>query len=163
MRLIVSVYAREGFPPESKLAGLGDPLSFSIASDYLVAAGQTMDIGVSVFDADAMVLAQAGPREDARHLNLVQMPANWDVSSIPTTRLLATILEDVVQHGIENPEHGVNCACMDKAAHEIRLQLSKAIPPDGRTTDTDWAQPIHDRVNAKARIRHVLDMVLRGF
>lgn len=169
MRLIVAVSAREGYPPETKLCSPGDPLTFSIVSDYLVSAGQAIDIGVSVFDADAMVLNQMGPKADARHLvrednetPLIDLPVTWDVSFIPSTRLLADILADAVQHGRDYPHHGVNCACMDQFAREVRLQISKALPPDNRTTDTDWAQPIQERLDAKARVRWVLELARKA-
>lgn len=163
MRIIVAISAREGYPPEVRLCKPGETTVFSLVNDYLVSAGQPFNVYVSVFDADFIATLQSGPREDARHLDLVQMPANWDVSFIPSNRLLADILGDVVQHALDHTGHGVNCVCMDQYAREIRLQLSKAIPPDGRTTDTDWAAPIQDRLEAKARIKHVLRMVLEGF
>ena len=72
---------------------------------------------------------------------------------------MADILADVITLDVD---HGINCSCMDQAAREIRLQISKALPPDGRTTDTDWADPTQDRLNAKARVRHVLSMVERN-
>lgn len=173
MRLLVTVFDLDGessFPVGSQICEPGQPLTFEVESRYLVAAGQKHTVGVSVFDADAMVRAQGGPivplwplvREDGE-TPLVDVPVVWDVSFIPTRRLLADILADVVTHGLNNPEHGFNCTCMDAAAREIRLQVSKALPPDGRTTDSDWSQPIRERLTSKARIKHVLDMVLRGF
>ena len=164
----MTVFGPEGIPTESRLCEPGEPLTFHVPSPYLISAGQAVDIGVSVFDAD-WIVGQQHSLIDATHLRddeldspLVDVPVVWDVSFLPTRRLLADILEDVVQHGINNPEHGVNCSCMDAAAREIRLQVSKALPPDGRTTDSDWSQPIRDRVMSKARIKHVLNMVLRG-
>ena len=53
----------------------------------------------------------------------------WDVSFIPTRRLLADILADVVQHGLDYPSHGTGCICMDELPPgRIRLQVSKAAP-----------------------------------
>ena len=162
MRLLVTVYGPDGIPAESRICEPGEPLSFHVPSPYLISAGQPIDIGVSVFDADAVV-ANSTFLDDATHFNLIDVPVVWDVSFTPSRRLLSDILADVVRHGEEHPTHGINCICMDEYSREVRLQLSKAIPPDGRTTDTDWAQPIQKRLNAKARIQYVLGMVLRGF
>ena len=170
MRLIVAVFNSDNMPGGSQVCEPGQPLTFSITSPYLVSAGQPVQVGVSVFEYNVLARAQGGSLVDARHLrddeldtSLVEVPIVWDVSFIPSTRLLADILKDVVDHGQRHPTHGINCICMDEYSREIRLQVSKAIPPDGRTTDTDWAQPIQERLNAKARIRHVLNMVIQGF
>lgn len=165
MRLLVTVFDLDGgdsFPVGSQVCEPGQPLTFEVESRYLVAAGQKHTVGISVFDADAIVSSQVR-QDDATHLNLVDVPVVWDVSFIPSQRGLAEILADVVAHGLANPEHGISCSCMDQAAREIRLQVSKSLPPDGRTTDSEWSQPIRERVMSKARVRHVLDMVLRGF
>jgi hypothetical protein len=159
MRLLVTVYGPDGLPAESRICEPGEPLSFHVPSPYLISAGQPIDIGVSVFDADAVV-ANSTFLDDAMHFNLIDVPVVWDVSFIPSNRLLADILGDVVQHALDHTGHGVNCACMDKFAREIRLQASKSLPPDGRTTDSDWAGPIQDRLESKARVRHVLKMVV---
>lgn len=168
MRLLVSVIGPDNMPIGSQVCEPGQPLEFTFQSPFLVSAGQDQSIRMSVFDVQQMVMAQMGPR-DATHLRqedgetpLIQVPVVWDVSFIPSRRTLSEILEDVVTHGQNNPEHGISCVCMDKAAREIRLQASKAIPPDGRVKDTDWAEPIQDRLNAKARIRYVLMMVERN-
>lgn len=161
MRLLVTAYDPNGMPAGSQIMEPGQPVSFHIPSPFLVSAGQDILLGVSVFDVDFMVRNYV-PLADATHLNLVDVPVVWDVSFIPSTRLLADILADVVQHGVDNPSHGTGCVCMDQYAREIRLQVSKAIPPDGRTTAEDWAEGVHERIEAKARIRHVLMMVERN-
>jgi hypothetical protein len=170
MRLVVFVVGPDNLPVSTQTCEDGDPLTVRFNSPYLISAGQEIELGISVFDADK--LASRINLLDARHLTtldedgivapLIDVPVVWDVSFIPTRRLLADILEEAVEHGREFPSHGVNCACMDRLVREIRLQVSKAIPPDGRTTDSDWAAPIHDRVTAKARIRSVLQQMERN-
>jgi hypothetical protein len=170
MKLVVTVFNAENMPEGSQQCEPGQPLTFHITSPYLVSSGQSMPVGVTVHEYDVLASGVGRQLRDARFLwneeteaSIVSVPVVWDVSFIPSTRLLVDILADVVDHGHQHPSHGINCICMDQYAREIRLQLSKAIPPDGRTTDTDWAAPIQERLNAKARIRYVLDMVLRGF
>jgi len=169
MRLLVTIVSPDGLPLESRVCEPGEPLSFSMRSQYLISAGQAIDIGVSVFDADFIVTSQMGPREDARHLTqrdgetpLIVLPQVWDVSFIPSTRLLADILAEAVQHGMDFPSHGVDCACNDRFVREIRLQVSKAIPPDGRTSEGNWAEGIHERITAKARIKSILHQMVRN-
>lgn len=176
MRLLVTVFDLDGessFPVGSQICEPGQPLTFEVESRYLVAAGQKHTVGISVFDADFIVLSRVGAHLlDARHLMrwdkeegdvpLINVPIVWDVSFLPSMRLLADILADVVRHETDHTGHGINCICMDEYAREIRLQISKALPPDGRTTEQEWAAAIQDRLNSKARIKHVLDMVLRG-
>lgn len=161
MKLLVTVYNADNMPVGAQRCEDEQPLTFHVTSPYLVSAGQSMPVGITVFDYDLLAGLTSGPK-DARQLDLVQVPVVWDVSFLPTRRLLADILADVVAHGWEHPRHGIDCACMDRFSREIRLQVSKAIPPDGRTTDSDWAAPIQERLNAKARIRHVLMMVERN-
>lgn len=161
MRLLVTAYDQNGLPAGSRVVEAGEVTSFHIPSPYLVSAGQDILLGVSVFDVDFMVRSYV-PLADATHLHLVDVPVVWDVSFIPSTRTLADILTEVVQHGVDNPSHGTGCVCMDKYVREVRLQVSKVIPPDGRTTEEDWAVGVHERLEAKARIRHVLMMVERN-
>jgi len=168
MKLLVSVFNPDNMPAGAQRCEDGQPLTFHVTSPYLVSAGQSMPVGVTVFDYDLLRNLQFALK-DARHLvredgetPLVQVPIVWDVSFIPSRRSLADIMADVVQHGLDNPRHGVSCVCMDQFSREIRLQVSRAIPPDGRTTDSDWAKPIQERLNAKARIRYVLGMVERN-
>jgi len=169
MKLVVAVFNADNMPEGNIVCESGDSLSFQITSPYLVSAGQPVTVGISVYEYDVLARAQGATLESATHLRneddapLVDVPVVWDVSFIPSNRLLADILAEAVQHGVDYPDHGINCSCMDQYAREIRLQLSKAIPPDGRTTDTDWAEPIQERLNAKARIRYILDLVLRGY
>jgi hypothetical protein len=51
----------------------------------------------------------------------------WDW--IPSRRPLFEILADVVQHGVDSPTHGVDCACMDKFIRELRIHVHRATPP----------------------------------
>lgn len=94
---------------------------------------------------------------DARAVAGVVIPHVWDESWMPTTRTLQDILADVVAHGRDFPSHGTDCVCMDKFSREIRLQVSKAVPPD-----TGAREDIHSRLNGRFRIAHVLRMVERA-
>jgi hypothetical protein len=158
MKLLVTIYDQDNSPAGAQKCTDGQPLTFTFKSPYLISAGQEVTVGVTVFDYDLLRNLTSGPK-DATHLNLIEVPVVWDVSFIPSNRLLADILAEAVQHGVDFPSHGVDCACMDRLVREMRLQVSKAIPPDGRTTGDDWAAPIHDRITAKARIRSVLRMM----
>lgn len=161
MRFLVTAYDPNNMPAGSQVVEDGQPISFHIPSPYLVSAGQDVILGVTVFDVDFIVRNRIS-LDDATHLHLVDVPVVWDVSFLPSTRLLADILADVVVHETDHTGHGIDCVCMDKYAREIRLQVSKALPPDGRTTDSEWAVAIQDRLNSKARVRHVLQMVVRN-
>lgn len=97
------------------------------------------------------------PVIDGTQVAGVVIPRVWDVSWIPTTRLLQDILEDVARHEVEFPRHGSDCVCMDAYSREIRLQVSKAVPPD-----TGEAGDIHIRLGARARMARVLKMVVRS-
>lgn len=169
VKLLVSVFDGDNFPAGSQIAEFGQPLVFEIESHYLVAAGQKQRVGISVFDADFIALTTAGPKADARHLidpetdePLVSVPITWDVSFIPSTRLLTDILAEAIQHGVDYPHHGINCACQDDQVREIRLQISKALPPDGCLTPEQWSGGIQERLNAKARVRAILEQVVRN-
>ena len=90
------------------------------------------------------------------HMNAVEIPASYDYSIMPTTRPLSVILEDVVQHGVDNPTHGTDCACLDQYIREVRTQISKAVPPDRGVTDD-----VHLRLDGRFRIAHVLRCAAR--
>jgi hypothetical protein len=169
VRLLVTIYDQDNTPAGAQKCTDGQPLTFTFKSPYLISAGQEVTVGVTVFDYELLHSLTMGPKLNAGHLTrkdgktpLIDVPVVWDVSFIPSNRLLADILAEAVQHGVDFPSHGVDCACMDRLVREIRLQVSKAIPPDGRTTDSDWAKPIHDRITAKARIRSILRMMERN-
>lgn len=71
------------------------------------------------------------------------------------TRTLVEILDDAVAHGVHNPKHGTNCACMDKLIRELKRQILTVIPTSG--TEPDWEK----RVDAGSRVRYVLNSATR--
>lgn len=141
----------------------GLPFGVALESPYLVSAGQHMDL--------TMIARVVPPRPVGGHLwdgrglhathdrglPLVDVPPTWDYSAIPTTRTLAEIMGEAVQHGLDNPRHGTDCACMDNLIREARNQISKTVPPDTRPYDQMISQgEIHDRIFAKQRISVIL-------
>jgi hypothetical protein len=76
----------------------------------------------------------------------VVIEPSWDSSIVPTTRSLAEILMEAVKHGEEYPTHGADCICMDALVREVRVQVSRAMPPMAMDHE-DW------RENFKARSR----------
>lgn len=100
---------------------------------------------------------------DGQDVAKVVVPHVWDQSWIPSTRPLSAILEDAIAHGVDNPRHGVNCACIDPLIRELRIQVSKALPPDGRPYDESHSQAdIHERLMAKQRVAHVINALARS-
>ena len=89
-------------------------------------------------------------------VGVVSIPPSWDCSYVPSEEPLYAILERVVQHGVENPTHGTNCACMDAYIWEVRRHISRAVPPDrGEQED------IHSRMDDRWRISWVLKIATR--
>lgn len=98
---------------------------------------------------------------------LVWPGPTWDVSYIPSSRTLAQIMQDVVDHTAKHPTHGAMCVCMDEYSREIRIHLRKAMPPDTRRlVEDEWPREdqatVQARVMAHQRIAHVLGMVMRN-
>ena|SRR6185295_7906870 len=138
-----------------------------VPTEFLVSAGQSLTVGVSITSAEP----GPEPGERLRRRNAELNPASslygwpvprvviahtWDQTYIPSDRKLWEILEDVARHGIENSSHGVDCLCMDQFAREIKLHVSRAVPPDtGENGD------VRHRVDARQRVAHILAMVSR--
>jgi hypothetical protein len=107
----------------------------------------------------------------------IKVDASYDYCLVPSERPLYAILEDAVRHGVENPRHGAGCACMDQITYELHRHVNRALPPDDlvwREADPEdpsdypqggWLEETPDsreaRFNAKMRIAHVLNMVIR--
>lgn len=100
---------------------------------------------------------------DGRDVAKVIIPHVWDQSWIPTTRPLSAILEDAIAHGVAYPGHGPNCSCVDSLIRELRLQVSKALPPDTRPLDEVHTQAdIRSRLLAKQRVSHLIHTLARS-
>lgn len=153
MRALVTVFGTDGLPVEPMLVREGEYKSVTIKSTYLVSAGQRIVIGLTVHDP---IKATSSKLLDGRRAAGVVIPRVWDQSYIPTERPLSTILEAVVSHGDVFPGHGTDCVCMDDFIRELSLQMSKAIPPD-----TGIPYDVHLRLDARARIRYLLQSLER--
>lgn len=70
-------------------------------------------------------------------------------------RPVMEILEAAIQHGVDNPEHGINCACMDSLAWELRKHLPPVIdlPP----SIDEWERAF----DARSRIKWLLNLMAR--
>jgi hypothetical protein len=92
---------------------------------------------------------------------------------MPSERPLYAVLEDIVRHGVENPTHGINCACLDTPSYELHAHVNRALPEIEKV----WVDPREDlgeegffqdipssrfaNLDARMRIAHVLGMVAR--
>ncbi len=70
-------------------------------------------------------------------------------------RTLADVLQDVVRHGLDNPTHGFNCACLDKFIREVRSAVHQVAPTS--ETEPEWEK----RIDARNRVAYVLRAVGR--
>jgi hypothetical protein len=89
----------------------------------------------------------------------------WDW--IPSSRPLYAILAEAVQHGVDHPTHGYNCACMDNLIREVRVHVHRATPPyrfgvDAHLTEDERNNAWLEHLNALDRMRHILGAVSRG-
>lgn len=133
----------------------GAVMAVHVPSSYLVAAGQTLEVHLSVSHMPAGPEPGEGLlKRNAAPLGRVVIGKTWDCTYIPSERFLWQIMQDVADHGRENPSHGPSCVCMDHYAREIKLHISRAIPPD-----TGENRDVRHRVDARARVAHVLRMV----
>ena len=77
-------------------------------------------------------------------------------------RTIAEIVTDILQHRDENPTHGTNCACLDKYAREIKVQLIEVMPwmfsYNPEISSEEWKA----RVDKKSSVAHVLGMISRS-
>jgi hypothetical protein len=80
----------------------------------------------------------------------------WDYCMVPTERPLYAILADVVHHGVDNPKHGTDCACLDKYIYELRAHVTRALPEMGEDSESRQAY-----FAAGFRIAHVLRCITR--
>jgi len=44
--------------------------------------------------------------------------------------LLESIIDKIITHDADHPDHGVGCACMDEHAREIRILLNGKLGTD---------------------------------
>lgn len=100
----------------------------------------------------------------------VQVPSTWDYCMIPSERPLYAILADIVQHGVDNPMHGTDCACLDQFVYELRAHVNRALPDreyilredwDGTTFQDETRESREARQDAQWRVAHVLNSILR--
>jgi hypothetical protein len=114
----------------------GMVMGVSLRSPWMVAPGQTLDIGVT-----AQLLGDSTPRPllDARPLKtrIKTEPEWWRLPHclVPSSRTLAEVLVEAVQHGVDNPTHGANCSCMDSLVWELRRHIDRALPEVQRRID----------------------------
>lgn len=138
----------------SKVVGAGEIASVHFPSPFLISAGQDVEFGIAVrriITEEDYIGHSIKGKVDA-----VLVPVSYDYSIMPTSRHLSTILADVVRHGVDNPTHGTDCACLDRYVWEVRAHISKAVPPDRGATDD-----VHLRLDGRFRIAHVLKLAAR--
>lgn len=86
----------------------------------------------------------------------------WFPSSIiPSPRPFWAIVADISTHGMMNPDHGFNCACLDAMAREMKQHVARGLPPmydEGAQMyrSPEWAA----RFDAQRRLAHVMRMVV---
>jgi hypothetical protein len=73
----------------------------------------------------------------------------------PPSRPLVEILVDVVEHGKDQPTHGIDCSCMGKLIREIRGQVNSVLPSSHE--EPDW----EPRLNARRRVSYVMHSAVR--
>ncbi len=128
-----------------------------LRSPYLVSAGQCIEIGVA---AQVVTVPKAEPGArlfDARGLRLVAVDPTHNYEYIPSARTLWQVLEDAVQHGVEWPSHGTDCACLDKYSYELKHHILRALPErtlEAYQNSDEWAKDF----NARMRVKHLLRM-----
>lgn len=124
----------------------------SLRSPFLVSAGQTLDVRVVASPVEVPTSEPGDRLIDARQVSRVVLDHTHDYRWIPSDRPLWAILEDIVQHGIDNPKHGIDCVCMDQYSYELKRHVSKALPV---AEERDW----ESTYDARFRIQHVLRRV----
>jgi hypothetical protein len=128
----------------------------SMASAYLISAGQSIDFQVSarVYEDEPLL---PGGWIDARGVVPIlglKEPAGW-AYDLPTTRSAAEIMRGAVQHGEDNPTHGTDCVCMDNLIRELRAQITSSIP--AYTEDMDNQPEMRDhRYKALSRVKYLM-------
>lgn len=70
-------------------------------------------------------------------------------------RSLVDILAEAVQHGKDNPDHGGNCACLDRLVREIKQQINAVLPTS--EDEPDWER----RTDARWRVTYLLNAASR--
>lgn len=89
------------------------------------------------------------PNKTAIHL---QADVQEDRDSAPAA--LRSILRRAVEHGMDYPDHGTNCACLDPIIRELYAEVDAAIPrPDGAN--------VRARLDARWRISYILGVISR--
>lgn len=103
----------------------------------------------------------------------IEIDPTYDYLMIPSWRPFYAVLEDIVRHGIDNPKHGTNCACLDTFSYELHAHVNRALPEIKKV----WVDPREDlgeegffqevpssryaNLDARMRIAHVLRMVAK--
>lgn len=155
MRYLVTILAPGG-DVISHLNESGRIHQVDMPTPFLVSAGQTIGFGIAVEEVLPWLIPDL-PRVEG----VVQVTPTYDMSYIPSNRSLSEILQDVVNHGLDEPRHGSDCICMDQYVRELRLHVSKAMPPDTNyeeMSDNDRSA----RLAARARITGVLHRLWRN-
>lgn len=134
--------------------------TMSIPSAYLISAGQKIDLEVSarVYEDEPSL---PGGWVDARGVApiLSMGPGGWIAYNLPTTRSAGEIARDAVQHGVDYPTHGVDCACMDGLIRELRAQMTSCIPAWIPEEGSDlWER----RFDAASRVKYLLQAAGRN-
>lgn len=154
MKAAVTVIGDLGTAPQTVMLQEAQYQEVIVTSRYLISAGQSKVIGLVLHNP--MKIATHSLIDGTKQAGIV-IPRCWDVSYVPTQRPLQDILSDVVAHGVSHTTHGIDCVCMDALIREVRVQVSRAIPPD--TADVN---DIHERLHARARMRHILRVVMEA-
>ena len=76
-------------------------------------------------------------------------------SRVTVDRTLMQILDDAVKHGIDHPDHGTDCVCMDNLIREIRRQINSVLPTSA--TEPDWQR----RGDIRNRVFYVMHAATR--
>jgi hypothetical protein len=135
----------------------------SFRSAYLVSAGQSVELGVSVtrrepgsrlIDARAVTMAGKAAKP------MVFVPIEHQYCRVPSRRTLSEVLLEAVNHGTAHPNHGTDCICMDDLIREVRAHAFRVIPERyfTSTKDDNWER----RIDALSRVGYILHAVVRG-
>lgn len=73
---------------------------------------------------------------------------------------LMQYIREIAQHQVDYPTHGTNCACMDRFSQAMRAdirQVLESFDKSGRLPSGS-----HEGLQAKFRVTHVLQMIVRN-
>lgn len=171
-RFVVAVFNPDGLPAESVVLAPGECREVTVTTSHLVSAGQTLKVSVCVFDtADlskttlldgrAITTTKTGPEGIGKPM--VFVPATYDYYARADDRPLWQVMREVVQHGLDNPTHGENCACMDQFVWALRPHIHKAMPLDTHIRgERMTSEEMQTWAKARARIWHVLHLITKN-